>query len=166
MRTKATSRFRPKSTIRFRHIRPYMQRGSLEHDWRYTRCSSSTPHSVTGWDTSGHFCAQCCSYSFVSLVASMSHCMSHCTYSTSKKNGTGITRTRRKENGMMSLNACCAALLKADILYSAEQVLWNDELCEAKEVKNCLFTSVAIHSLLKLFLVPLLPSISWIFTEQ
>ena len=34
---------------------------------------------------------------------------------------------------MMSLNTCCSTSVKADIPYSSEQVLWNEELCEAKE---------------------------------
>ena len=46
------------------------------------------------------------------------------------------TRTSRMENGMMSLNTCSSTSVKADIRYSAEQVLWNEDPCEAKEVEN------------------------------
>ena len=45
-----------------------------------------------------------------------------------KINGTDHTRTSRMENGMMSLNTCCSTLAKADIPYSVEPVLWNEEL--------------------------------------
>ena len=42
----------------------------------------------------------------------------------------------RMENGMMSLNTCSSTSVKADIRYSAEEVLWNEDRCEAKEVEN------------------------------
>ena len=42
--------------------------------------------------------------------------------------GTDQTRTSRMENGMMSLNTCCWTSANADIPYSVEPVLWNEEL--------------------------------------
>ena len=76
------------------------------------------------------------------------------------------TRTSRMENGMMSLNRCCSTSVKADIPYSVEYVLWNDELCEAKEVENCLYTTVVTPKLLKWLFALLFSSISSVFTER
>ena len=64
-----------------------------------------------------------------------------------KRNGTGQTRTSRMENELMLLNTCCSTSVKADIPYFAEQVLWNEELYEAKEVERCLNTSVETQRL-------------------
>ena len=50
-----------------------------------------------------------------------------------ERNGTDSGRTSRMENGMMSLNTCCSILAKADIPYSVEPVLRNEELWKAKE---------------------------------
>ena len=76
----------------------------------------------------------------------------------------------QKRNGyrgeMMSLNTCCSTSVKADIPYSVEQVLCDEELCEEKKVENCLHTSVVTHKLLKWFFALLFPSISSLFTEQ
>ena len=46
----------------------------------------------------------------------------------------------------------------------AKNELWNEELWKAKEVENCLYTSVVIH--MKCFFALLFPSISSVSTEQ
>ena len=70
--------------------------------------------------------------------------MGHFSELEKKRNGAGQTRASRMENGMMLLDTCCSTSVRADIPCSVEQMRWNEELCEAKEVENCLYTSVVI----------------------
>ena len=75
-----------------------------------------------------------------------------------KRSGTDQTRTSRMENGMISLNTCCWTLPKVGIPNFVEPVLWNEEFWKAKEVENCLYTSVVIHKLLNWFFARWFPS--------
>ena len=54
----------------------------------------------------------------------------------------GSSSYKPKENGMMSLNTCCSTIAKADIPYSVEPMLWNEELWKAKDVENSPYTTL------------------------
>ena len=62
-----------------------------------------------------------------------------------RRNGAELTRANRMENGIVSLRTWCSTSVKVDIPYSVDQVLWNEELCEAKEKENCPYTSVVTN---------------------
>ena len=83
-----------------------------------------------------------------------------------KRNGTELTRTSRTGNGIMLRKIWWLTSVKADIPCSADPVLSNDDLCAAKKVENCLYTSVVIQIQSKWFFARSFPSISSVSTEQ
>ena len=56
--------------------------------------------------------------------------------------------------------------MKVDIPYSADPVLWNEELCEAKDKENCLYISVVTKIQPKWFFAQSFPSIGSVSPEQ
>ena len=62
-----------------------------------------------------------------------------------KRNGTELIHTTRTESVIVSLRTWWSTSVKVDIPCSLDPVLWNDEIWKAKEVENCLFTSVVIQ---------------------
>ena len=81
-----------------------------------------------------------------------------------KRNGSELARRSRMENGIASLRTWFSTSVKVGIPYSVDPMLWNEELCEAKEKENCPNISVVTTTQPKRFFA-IGPDNLWLFVK-